>query len=148
MVDQIQIYVTDDHEGIIGRELWEKVQERLQQEKDRKESGVFSSTNEHFMHGVLFCGECGMPLTRRTINYHGKMQKVWKCNGRIKDCKSCQNDVISEEDLFKLLSEKMGIKWRDADSVTEATFSEIRKVTLFGDGHIEIETEGDCRKIG
>ena len=91
------------------------------------------------MHGKLFCGDCGMPLTRRTIKYQGKQQKVWKCKGRLKDCKSCQNDVISEEDLFKALSEHLGIKWKGVEAVTEKTFDRIKRAVLFNDGRIEIE---------
>ena len=134
-------YIENDHEGIISREIWEKVQERLKQEKERKAKGIYSSSNEHFLHGKLFCGECGMPLTRRTLVYKGNKKRVWKCKGRIKDYKSCQNDVISEEDLFKALSEKLGIAWKGVENVTEKTFDAIRKVVLFGDGRMEIEVE-------
>lgn len=134
-------YIENDHEGIIGREMWETVQARLKLEKERKANGVYSSSREHFMHGKLFCGDCGMPLTRRTICYRGEQQKVWKCKGRMKDSKSCKNDVISEEDLFKALSEHLGIKWNGVEAVTERTFEQIKKVVLFNDGRIEIEIE-------
>ena len=132
-------YIENDHEGIIGREIWDTVQARLKQEEERKANGVYSYSREHFMHGKLFCGDCGMPLTRRTIKYQGKQQKVWKCKGRLKDCKSCKNDVISEEDLFKALSEHLGIKWKGVEAVTGKTFDRIKKVVLFNDGRIEIE---------
>lgn len=134
-------YIENDHEGIISREMWDTVQERLKQEEERKANGVYSSSREHFMHGKLFCGECGMPLTRRTITYHGKQQKVWKCKGRLKDSKSCKNDVISEEELFEALSDALGIKWRGVEAVTEKTYERIEKVTLYGDRKIEIEME-------
>lgn len=51
------------------------------------------------------------------------------------------NDVISEEDLFKALSEHLGIKWKGVEAVTENTFDQIKKVVLFNDGRIEIEME-------
>ena len=48
--------------------------------------------------------------------------------------------MISEEDLFKALSEHMGIKWKGVEAVTERTFDRIKKVVLYGDERIEIET--------
>lgn len=134
-------YVEGDHEAIISRETWDKVQERLKGEKERKANGVYSSSREHFMHGILFCGECGMPLTRKTFCYRGESKKVWKCKGRIKDYKSCGNDAISEEELYTALAEALGIKLNGADAVTEATFEKIKRVELFADGHLEIEME-------
>ena len=47
--------------------------------------------------------------------------------------------MISEEDLFKALSEHLGIKWNGVEAVTEKTFEQIKKVVLFNDGRIEIE---------
>lgn len=132
-------YVKNDHKGIISRKTWEKVQERLRQEKERKANGIYSSSNEHFFHGKLFCGECGMPLMRRTFVYKENKKRVWKCKGRIKDYKSCHNGVISEEDLFKSLTEKLGIEWKGVENVTEKTFSSIKKVVLFSDGRLELE---------
>ena len=127
-------YVPDDHEGIISRELWEAAQKRLKKEEARKEKGIYASSREHFMHGIIFCGECGMPFTRRTINYHGKVQKVWKCKGRLKDPKSCKNDVISEEELFQKLSDIMHFSWKGVEAITEKTFSKVKKVLVRGDG--------------
>ena len=59
----------------------------------------------------------------------------------MKDCKCCKNDVISEEDLFKALSEHLGIKWNGVEAVAEKTFEQIKKVVLFNNGRIEIEIE-------
>ena len=49
--------------------------------------------------------------------------------------------MISEEDLFRILSEQLEIKWKGMEAVTEKTFARIQKVVLYGDGRIEIEME-------
>lgn len=123
-------YIYHSHKAIITQEIFNKVQTRLKQIEERKKQGIYSSSNEHFMHGKLFCGECGMPLTRRTMIYHSKKQKVWKCKGRINDYKSCHNDVISEEDLFKEISKKQNIKWTGIENITQDTYKKINKVIV------------------
>ena len=98
-------YLIDDHEPIIRREIWEKVQERLKREADAREAGVRRQGNSHELYGKIFCTACGEPYVQRTFTKRaaapGKSRyyKVWCCRGRMKGS-GCKNPNVREEDLI------------------------------------------------
>ena len=64
----------------------------------------------HFLYGKLFCGECGEPMTRRTLNGpKGIKHKVWTCRGRHEGRKGngCKCRNIKENELIAAISKKM-----------------------------------------
>ena len=136
-----QFYVKADHEPVISEELWERCQKRMKQDSENRKNGIYRTNTAHYMYGKLFCGECGEVLVRRSINYHGKYQPVWKCRDRQKgkNGNGCLNDVMSEEDLFYAICRQSGIKWKGPDEVTDKTFEKIKTVKVFKDRHLEIE---------
>ena len=117
-------YLENDHEAIIDKEMWAEVQERL---KHRKETGLLygpKGGKPHFLYGKVFCGDCGAPMTRRTVNgKYGIKQKVWTCvkrhNGN--GCK-CRN--VKEEDLIQRLRELLNTE------LNEDSVASIRIVTV------------------
>lgn len=101
-------YVSEDHVPIISRELWEKVQERLSREQNRMEKGIAACGRKiHPLYGILFCAECGEPLTRKTY-YSSKTgnYKVWKCRG-IQRKNGCTSHGIRENILLDFLKQKL-----------------------------------------
>lgn len=63
----------------------------------------------HFLYGKLFCGECGEPMTRRTLNGpKGIKHKVWTCRGRHEGRKGngCKCRNIKENELIAAISKK------------------------------------------
>jgi hypothetical protein len=56
-------YIREDHEAIILREMWEQVQAKFKE----TDPGMRQGKNVHFLYGWLFCGECGAPMKRRTL---------------------------------------------------------------------------------
>lgn len=101
-------YVSEDHIPVISRELWEKVQNRIAREKIRLEKGIAAcGTKIHPLYGVLFCAECGEPLTRKTF-YSPKTgnYKVWKCRG-IQRKNGCTSRGIRETILLDLIKQKL-----------------------------------------
>ena len=63
-------YIEDDHEPIVSKELWQKVQDRLDSYSDHKTQGSY------FLKGKVYCGECGCPMRRISYLYHSVRQKV------------------------------------------------------------------------
>ena len=140
-VDYETYFIKDDHEPIISREIWEKVQERLKGNKELRASGIYRVRGSHFMYGRIYCGECENLMVRKTIIYKGNMQKVWKCRERVKGSKGngCLNDVISEEELFKIISEHIGLSFADTADVTPEDFSGVVKVTVSKGKKVTVE---------
>jgi hypothetical protein len=77
-------YLRDDHEGIISREVWEKVKAKLERAGTDMENGAKHCTEHHFLYGKVICGECGAIFKRRTLT--GRMEPTTRSgtapNGR------------------------------------------------------------------
>ena len=127
---QVDMYVTDHHEAIVSRDLWDKAQERINLFKTgdpRAKKGI------HFLTQRVVCGECGSILRRRT-NPDGKGGKVvvWKCKNR-ETKGQCACRYIREQDLFDFIKSSL-----NAAECTAETAAEIKKIIVFND-KIEIE---------
>ena len=130
-------YIEDDHEPIVSKELWQKVQDRLNSYSKHKTQGSY------FLKGKVYCGECGCPMRRISYLYHSVRQKVWQCSDRFKGKKGngCNNEIISEEDLIILLSETLGVPYNGLDNLNPDDYECIYKVTIYKNGEIQLEYE-------
>ena len=128
-------YIEDDHEPIVSKELWQKVQDRLNSYSKHKTQGSY------FLKGKVYCGECGCPMRRISYLYHNVRQKVWQCSDRFKGKKGngCNNEIISEEDLIILLSETLGVPYNGLDNLNPDDYECIYKVTIYKNGEIQLE---------
>ena len=94
-------YLENDHEAIVSRSVWDAVQRKLEENKAIEEVVGHRGGQPHFLYGKVFCGECGAPMTRRTVNGPGGGKiKTWICREERKGsgCK-CRN--VKEEELLK-----------------------------------------------
>ena len=124
-------YLTDDHEAIIDRETWDKVQEILKGQKEAAKVDIHKHRKEHHVfYGKIFCGECGAPFIRRTYRSGSGTFKAWNCKERQKGRQGngCKNRIIKEDELMQMVSEKLCGKSLDS----------VSKILVYGD-KIEIE---------
>ncbi len=94
-------YLENDHEAIVSRSVWDAVQRKLEENKAIEEVVGHRGGQPHFLYGKVFCGQCGAPMTRRTVNGPGGGKiKTWICREKRKGsgCK-CRN--VKEEELLK-----------------------------------------------
>jgi hypothetical protein len=94
-------YLENDHEAIVSRSVWDAVQRKLEENKAIEEVVGHRGGQPHFLYGKVFCGECGAPMTRRTVNGPGGEKiKTWICREKRKGsgC-TCRN--VKEEELLK-----------------------------------------------
>lgn len=92
-------YVFDSHEGIISRELWDTVQQKL--DTPRKNS------RSHFMFGVVHCALCGSRMSRKYMPLKGEKVAIWKCSLGMNDKSLCPKKYIKEEDLMDGIRKQM-----------------------------------------
>ena len=102
-------YLVDDHEAIIDRETWDKVQVLLKTRKEELEAGTKQSKRTHFLYGKVICGDCGSLMTRRTLRCSSKTKstyKAWQCKERRNGRKGngCMMRFVKEEDLIKAIA--------------------------------------------
>ena len=127
--DYTSYYVRDAHDGIIDRNIWEKVKEKLDAITAEKADGlVFNCTETHFLYGKVFCGECGAPYTRRTFtDRKGEHYKAWNCRERQKGKKGngCKNPSMHEETLLAKIASDLELEEFDRsvfDAFVERVF--------------------------
>lgn len=101
-----QYYIEDDHDAIIPKELFYRVQE----EKARRASiyrhsikkkgdsvkGKYSS--KYVLSDIMICRECGQPYRRQVWSKYGVKKPVWRCDSRLKHgAKRCRySPTLSE----------------------------------------------------
>ena len=106
-----QYYISDDHEPIVSRELWEVTQLEIKRRREfLKTHGLRTLgryTDEQPFTSRVFCGVCGNPFWRRTGYRKTGTIKTWMCSTRYyeKGVKSCGNDLMKEEILHEAFIE-------------------------------------------
>ncbi len=98
-VDYKTYYITDDHEGIVSRDIWDKVQERLNRPTQPTQPKRPKRKYPHFLDGKVFCGKCG-EVYKRQKYYSSGVYFGWACAGMIRRKKTCKNHYIREKLLI------------------------------------------------
>jgi site-specific DNA recombinase len=76
-------YIENDHEAIVSRELWERVQTAIGRKREYLASGseILDFTEESYPYmNHIFCHECGFPLYHRTYSNGNRLN--WGCSGQ------------------------------------------------------------------
>ena len=100
-----QYYVEDDHEAIIPKELFFRVQEEIMRRSAMCKSAVTRKKNqkskyssEYALTGILLCGKCGQEYRRVTWARNGRKKIVWRCSNRLTNgVKKCGDSETLEE---------------------------------------------------
>lgn len=103
-----QYYIEDNHEAIIPKELYHRVQE----EKARRGAiyrpaskkvdapsikGKYSA--KYVLSDIMVCVECGQPYRRQVWSKYGMKKAVWRCDNRLKHgSKRCKHSPTLKED--------------------------------------------------
>ena len=99
-------YIENNHQGIVPRELFQRVQEeiarrtskrKVMQKTGKTEQGKYSA--KYALSELLVCGECGTPYKRCTWARNGKKRIVWRCISRLEfGRKYCHSSPTLDED--------------------------------------------------
>ena len=100
-----QILITDNHEPLVSREDFAKVQERI---KIRAESADNAGCKKTYFAGMVKCGKCGHACNH--VLHHSKeiQYKFIKCNKR--KTKECDLLPIRESELKAIMEQVVGDK--------------------------------------
>lgn len=99
-----QYYVTENHEPIISRDDFEKVQ-RIIFEKEQRNPHV--KAYEYRFKDMVFCSECRCKFSRKKVHTETSSEHfVWKCRTYThKGKKYCSNKQIPDDILIKMADE-------------------------------------------
>lgn len=100
-------YIEDNHEAIIPKELFNRVQEEkarrtaiyrpAARKKDAPIKGKYSA--KYILSDIMVCAECGQPYRRQVWTKYGIKKAVWRCDNRLKHgSKRCKYSPTLKED--------------------------------------------------
>lgn len=93
--------IIDNHEAIVSREDFEKVQELMRLRAIAKGNGKNTKRyqNRYSLSGKIKCGECGLSFKRRH-HYNGKDKYIaWTCSEHLIDINKCSIKFIKDKDI-------------------------------------------------
>ena len=90
--------IPNNHEAIIGRVDFDTVQKVLSMDTRR---GIEDETAALFS-GMVFCGECGASMVRKTVPSGGKKYVYYVCSSH-KQYKSCSSHAIRDKELEEIV---------------------------------------------
>jgi len=104
-----QYYIQDNHEAIIPKELYYRVQEEKARRaslcksaatrRAKKEQSKYSS--KYSLSDIMICKECGKPYRRQVWSKNGQKSAVWRCENRLKNgTKYCKHSPTLKEDVL------------------------------------------------
>lgn len=150
-----QYYVEDDHEPIIPKELFFRVQEEIMRRSSLCKSAVTRKKNQkskysssYALTGILLCGKCGQEYRRVTWARNGKKKIVWRCSNRLTGgVKKCGNsETLEEGALNRAVMEAIHrITRNDGDFVGAFRQNVIRVIGSYGKEQESDEYEGKIK---
>jgi len=92
------------HEPLVDPETWQRVQDLL---SSHNLAGTHQRTNNHYLRGSIFCGNCGSRLMVTTAsNRWGTKYLYLICSGRSRKLTDCQRQAMSYERIEELIEEE------------------------------------------
>ncbi len=120
-----QYYITDNHEGIVAKEIYYAVQQEKQRRAERRKPAVTRRAKEkkkgysskYILSNLLVCGECGQPYRRITWTRNGVKRIVWRCSNRVEHgTEYCKNSpTLDEEALQRAVMRTVSNVVRDSE---------------------------------
>ena len=123
-------YIENDHEPIITKELFHRVQEEkagrsglyrpASRKKDAGKKSRYSS--KYALSDLPVCAECGQPYRRQVWSKYGQKHAVWRCDNRLKyGSKRCKHSpTLKEETLHEAIMAAIGSVVEDQGEFVQA----------------------------
>jgi site-specific DNA recombinase len=92
------------HEPLIDPQTWQQVQDLL---AAHNRAGTHQRTNQHYLRGSVYCGECGSRLMLTTArNKWGTEYPYLICSGRARRSTNCRRQAIHVEVAVELIEDE------------------------------------------
>lgn len=132
------VYLSNHHEAIIDRDLWNRTQEELERRSPSEEQKSKHS-NRYWCSGKIHCAECGSRYVSRTKKLqNGEIYKAWRCyaaanHGTLKHDADgnnigCDNGSINDKTLLACMKYCIELIQDNRDELKEEILQEIKQL--------------------
>ena len=125
-------YVEGDHEAVIDKEVFMRVQAELVRRANILTGGKKRTYSAQYaLSGIVFCGHCGDIYRRIKWNNRGKRSTVWRCVSRVLKKESgidCPSRTIKEEDLQGAVVTAVNDTWNRRGAVLPVLKENVKAV--------------------
>lgn len=153
-----QYYIEDDHEPIIPKELFYRVQEEKARRasihaptaaKNAEETGKTKYSSTYVLSDIMFCSECGHPYRRQVWSKYGTKKAVWRCDSRLKSgTKKCKHSpTLVESTLHEAVMAAINSVVEDQDEFVGAFRENVIRI-IGGYSSEHTATEYDEQIVG
>jgi site-specific DNA recombinase len=123
------VVVPNTHHGIVERELFDRVQGLLKE--NRKHTSPSRARGEHPLSGLLFCPACGHVMYGTTRKLKGRV-RVYVC-GRYMTSRECVGYWVREDEALTSIAQALQEKLEDASEIERLRASLLRQQTCQAD---------------
>lgn len=125
-----QYYYKDNHEPIISREDFAKVQEIIDERAKTRSKGMKKNVylNRYALSGKMVCGECGRNFRRKTNYSVGRSYIAWSCIGHIEDKESCSMLFLRDGEIKATFTTMMNKLAFSQKIILEPLFKSISQI--------------------
>lgn len=153
-----QYYIQDDHEAIIPKELYYRIQEEKTRRaslsktavarKAKKEKSKYSS--KYALTDITVCKECGQPYRRQVWSKYGQKNAVWRCENRLKNgTKHCKHSPTLKEEVLQeaVITAINSVVENDGEFVSAFRENVIRVIGSYSTKNVPTEYDGQIEKL-
>lgn len=153
-----QYYIEDNHEAIIPKELYYRVQEEKARRaslcksaatrRAKKEKSKYSS--KYALSDIMICRECGKPYRRQVWSKDGLKSAVWRCENRLKNgTKYCKNSPTMKEEVVNeaVMTAINSVVDNEGDFVGAFRENVIRVIGNYSTKSVPTEYDGKIEKL-
>lgn len=137
-----QYYVTDDHEAIIPREVFNEVQEEIARRRNisTKHTGARSKhSGLYALGGICTCTLCGDTYRRIKVYNTENSHAVWRCSTRkVKGPTYCQSPTVQERDLHRAVIKSLNQVLNNSSEIKAQLINNLEQV-IAKDNSTELE---------
>ena len=130
------ITITNHHDAIIPRDLWDQVQQQLE-ERGRKTREGRKHSGKYWFSGKVSCGKCGKPFT--ITGNHNLPSRTLRCNNRGSfganihfdtngNQLGCDNETLNEHVLAKCVKSILETVLLSRDTIIAELLEDVRSM--------------------
>lgn len=131
-----QYYISDCHEPIISRELFEQAQAETE-----RRAGTINPV--YCFTGKIKCGICGRTYSRKKNTLRGKTHIYWLCRAKKEAGVTCESKIFQEKDLLQISASVLS-----AEKFDETDFCQlVNQITVQPDGSLMFHFSGGENRV-